>query len=273
MHPPPPARLREVEALLDGVTINRLFADAVVRGRCRGEIWVDRDERPSIAHVVHPYGMSLLFGRDGAPPDCPALDAALDAVFRRPRAAPEWLQVFPSAWGARLDAVAAARGLAMERHVRLNFRFDPARFRAARAALAPSGRPIVRVDRGMFAASGSVAPRWFWDDADSFLRAGGGFAALVDGAPASIAFTSFVSDAELELGIETVEAHRGRGLAREACAALIDEALARGLRPVWACRLGNLASVRLAESLGFEVSLRLPYFRLPERAAPDAGGA
>jgi RimJ/RimL family protein N-acetyltransferase len=240
------------------VTINHLFADSVVDGRCRGEVRADDCARPSIGYVVHPYGMSLLFGREGASLD----EGALDAALARPRAAPEWLQVFPSAWGHDVETHPRARAAGVERHVRLNFRFDRARFDAFRAARIRSGCPIVRVDRALFETGGSVVPRYFWDDADAFLQAGGGFAALLGGAPASIAFTSFADRERLELGIETAEAHRGRGLAREACAALIEDALARGLLPVWACRDGNVASRRLAESLGFVVTARLPYFRL-----------
>ena len=65
--------------------------------------------------------------------------------------------------------------------------------------------------------------------------------------------------------METMPEHRGKGYALAAAVAVIHAALAAGLTPVWSCRQENVASVRLAESLGFGVARVGPYFRL---AAP-----
>jgi hypothetical protein len=56
-----------------------------------------------------------------------------------------------------------------------------------------------------------------------------------------------------------------------ACAALIDRTLQLGLEPVWACRLDNHASYRLARKLGFAHALSLPYYRLPVSVAERIG--
>ena len=47
---------------LQMVRINHLFADAVLQGHINGQVYVDQPENPSTFYVVHPYGMSLLFG-------------------------------------------------------------------------------------------------------------------------------------------------------------------------------------------------------------------
>lgn len=252
-----------VTELLRAAPMNTLFARAVVENHCRGEVLVDRVDRPGVVHIIHPYGMSLLLGAAGSRLD----PRSLEAVLSRHRDAPEWLQVFPPEWAERIVGSPRAD---VERSTRVNFEFHRERFLAFRAAHPVSPFPIGALDRSMFdAARGSVIPRSFWDDAEQFLRGGLGFAVLLDGEPASVAFSSFVIDRELELGIETAEQHRGRGLALWVCAALIDECLARDLRPVWACRLENTASYRLAERLGFAPSRYLPYFRLPALAAPS----
>lgn len=247
-----------VAELLRAAPMNTLFARAVVEHGCRGEVRVDRVDRPGVAHILHPYGMSLLLG----PADAPLDARSLQAVLHRRREGPEWLQVFPLAWAASIAAAPGA-GASIERFTRVNFEFHADRFLAFRAAHPVAPFPIAALDRSTFAAlRGSVVPRCFWDDAEPFLRRGLGFAVMLDGEPASVAFSSFVIDRELELGIETAEPHRGRGLALWACATLIDACLARDLRPVWACRLENTASHRLARRLGFEPSRQLPYFRL-----------
>lgn len=240
-------------ARLDETEPNTLFARAVVRGDAHGTVVVET----TASYVAHAYGMSILLG-DGAPDD-----DTLAAVLARPRAADEWLQLWPLPWAARFDALAPGT---VERHTRVNFAFSRDRVRPAR----PRDVEVVRADRACFDMPGSVVPRAFWRDADQFVRHGAGFAVHADGAIASLAFSAFVTARQLELGIETLPHHRGRGLAAHACTALIDHCLERDLEPVWACRAANAGSMRLASSLGFVPSLTLPYFRLPPSSRPTA---
>jgi RimJ/RimL family protein N-acetyltransferase len=252
-----PAEYPRLLAPLGALEMNTLFARAVLERRAPGRVFVDAAARPSVGYVIHGYGMSLLFGSTGHA----ARDEQIAAqVLARPRDADEWLQVAPDAWAARFAA-----GPRVEPHTRVNFRFSPEAYRARRARIARHAHPIVRADRAAFDLPGSVVPRGFWADADEFLARGVGFAAILDGEVAALAFSAFVTESQLELGIETAARHRGRGLATVACAALVDHCLARGLEPVWACRLANTASHRLAEALGFEPLRHLPYFRLSGR--------
>jgi len=68
--------------------------------------------------------------------------------------------------------------------------------------------------------------------------------------PVSWAFSSAVSSNEVDIGIETAEAHRHRGLALAAAAALIKDILPEKC-PAWTCQRSNLGSARVAERLGF----------------------
>jgi RimJ/RimL family protein N-acetyltransferase len=240
-------------APLRALDMNTLFARAVLEQEAPGRVFVDSIERPSVVYVTHAYGMSLLFGTSGDPDRDDRIAAH---VIARHRAADEWLQVSPQRWAARFADPRVGQ------FTRVNFRFSPEAFRASRARRAADACPLVPVDRATFELAGGVVPRAFWTDADQFLAQGAGFAAIVDGEPGALAFSAFVTDTQLEIGIETAARHRGRGLAWIACAALIDHCLARHLEPVWACRLENTASHRLAEALGFEPARHLPYFCL-----------
>ena len=82
-----------------------------------------------------------------------------------------------------------------------------------------------------------------------------------------MAFSAWVFDDVLEIGIETRPEARRRGLAILACAALIRYALARGLEPVWSAHSENKPSHVLAARLGFKETRRLPYYRLVEGGA------
>jgi RimJ/RimL family protein N-acetyltransferase len=122
---------------------------------------------------------------------------------------------------------------------------------------------ILQVSKKWFdEIEGSVIPKNFWRSADDFERHGKGFSVVMDGKPVSTAFSAFVFENDLELGIETVGNYRGKSLAAHACCALIDYCLEKELEPVWSCRLENTASYLLAQKLGFEPIAYLPFYRL-----------
>ncbi|MDE6593131.1 MAG: GNAT family N-acetyltransferase [Oscillospiraceae bacterium] len=54
-----------------------------------------------------------------------------------------------------------------------------------------------------------------------------------------------------EIGINTLPEFRRQGLAYEACAALVNSLLSKGTVPLWSTASDNIASRKLAESLGF----------------------
>lgn len=62
----------------------------------------------------------------------------------------------------------------------------------------------------------------------------------------------FLSSEVQEIGINTRAEFRGHGYAKMACAAAIESLLGRGICPLWSTGVENVASQRLAHSLGFE---------------------
>lgn len=262
--------LQAARRTLADVDCNVGFAAAVVDGLPGGDLWADDDREPRAFHAVHPCGMSLAWG--------PGLGEAADAVVRRvlgraARGRGEWLQVDPRWHGLDWDGLLGAVPLAeveatgpsgaarpgVVRRTRLNFAFDAAAFAASRA----DGAAIVRrTTEADFAWPGGTVPSDCWPDARTFLSHGGGWVAEVDGAPAALAFAAMTSGDDVEIGIETLPAFRRRGLARVACGAFIEDLVATGRTPVWSCREDNVGSERLAGTLGFAVSRRLPYWEV-----------
>lgn len=266
---PAPADLHHAALdALAGVRFNVGFARSAL-GAAPGPLWADRADDPRAFHVVHPCGMSLVWG--------PAVDAVLPAVVAHLRSRQaaghgEWLQVEPRwtglGWDAALGAVPAseidpAAPPAVVRYDRLNFAFDAAAHRSALPRLAPpDGWRVRAATAADFPRDGTVVPRHYWPDAATFLAHGGGAVVEQDGTVGAVAFTSFRDGTDLEIGIETVPEHRGKGLARAAAAALIRDATEAGLVPVWSCADRNAGSAALARSLGFAPTSRTPYHRL-----------
>jgi GNAT superfamily N-acetyltransferase len=77
-------------------------------------------------------------------------------------------------------------------------------------------------------------------------------AAFVGGIPVAFCYAGYETDRLWDVSIDTLEAYRGRGLARDCCAYLIGHMARHGRDPVWGALEGNAASRGLAASLGFE---------------------
>jgi GNAT superfamily N-acetyltransferase len=259
---------------LQSVAINSLFARSVVERKVDGEVFVDNEASPRSFYVVHPYGMSLLWGDS----ENDQFNSRLSAYFRNADAArtsDHWVQAYPDSWHPRLRALFPARVLAPSDdcsrlrsgdvvvHTRGNFKFNRSRFEELRQGTDSAGLEIVRTDADTYyAMSGTVIPRNFWNNAEEFLSRGVGFSAFYEGSLAATAFSAFVFDGVLEIGIETVDRHRGRGYALRTCAALIDYCIEHGYEPIWSCSFANKGSRKLAERLGFEPTVSVPYYRV-----------
>ena len=100
--------------------------------------------------------------------------------------------------------------------------------------------------------SGRVIPASSWDSSESFLAKGKGFCAVQGETPAAWAFSSAVSDLEIDIGIETLEDFRGKGLASVVAGKMAEYVLSIGKKPTWACHGGNIASQKTAERTGFK---------------------
>ncbi|MCY4112810.1 MAG: GNAT family N-acetyltransferase [Chloroflexi bacterium] len=83
--------------------------------------------------------------------------------------------------------------------------------------------------------------------------------AVVDGQVVGTAHTSAVIDRYADIGVETQGAWRGRGFATAAASIVARRVQEQGRIPVWSCGEDNLASLRVAEKLGFEEVSRLTY--------------
>jgi GNAT superfamily N-acetyltransferase len=244
--------------------INTLFVESVLCGHVDGTFFCDDECDPRAFYVVHPYGMALLWGSSEREDWLAWLRAHLSEQHRPT----EWLQVYPDAWVPIVEAALTEQSVAngAEKHTRVNFTFDRSEYLRARAALNPAieRASIVATTEAMFdAIEGSVVPKHFWRDANQFMCMAGGFSAIVEGELAATAFCSYRHGMQLEIGIETEPRYRGHGLAQLVASVLIDDCLRRGLEPVWACRLENVGSYRLATKLGFIPVRHLPYYRLP----------
>lgn len=259
---------------LKRVTINNLFARSIIEHCVSGKTYVDDPDHPLTYYVVHPYGMSLLFG------ECN--NTEFNKNFRNyalnkngDRRNHEWMQAFPNNWDSVLADLFGsymikssdnidkkAQGI-IELNTRINFKFNLQKFTDFKQQNTAPDIRIVRSEKHIFQdMKGSVVPSSFWDSEDDFFEKGIGYSLFYKNKLASTAYSAFIFDNKLELGIETIEEFRGMGFAKYACSALIDYCIENAYEPIWACRIENTGSYKLAQKLGFEPTKAIPYYRL-----------
>lgn len=253
----------KVNEPLHQLPINTLFAQAVINGQVQGIVFVDDILEPSAFYIVHPQGMSLLFGQTEDLLFHQKLRAYL--LGSQSRTKQEWLQVYPDSWNDYIRQWTAS-DLILE-DSRVNFTFNRQKFEAATShsrSYSDQTAIIIPTTKEIFLGlNGRVIPKDYWKDAEQFLAAGAGYSLIENGAAVSTAFSAYSIGNQLEIGIETAEEARGKGYAFQVSRALISYCLENGLEPVWSCRRQNEASYLLAQKLGFIPSLSIPYYRLP----------
>lgn len=258
------------------IDFNSLFAQAVIDNVVHGKVYVDVVDDPKTFYVVHGYGMSLLGGDH--------TNAEFNLSFKKyvlnnnkKRTSIEWLQVFPAYWNEVVKEmfgdVLIKNGerdqtpdtVSVELNTRVNFKFNQKLFEQTRNQhkLVDQHIKIIKNTTDVYTTmTGSVIPKAFWNSAEDFKQKGVGFGLYYNERLVSTAFSSFCAPGQLELGIETVEAFKGKGFAELVCTALIEYCIARNLEPIWACRLENIGSYKLAQKLGFVPYKELPYYKL-----------
>lgn len=75
--------------------------------------------------------------------------------------------------------------------------------------------------------------------------------AVIDGNIVTIAHTYAETDLHADIGVSTVEIWREKGFATAAASLVAEEIQAKGKVPAWSCGEDNIASLRVAQKLGF----------------------
>jgi hypothetical protein len=258
----PENQYKKALPILQEVPFNNLFARAVVRRSVSGKVYADNETNPEVFYIVHPYGMSLLIGNWQNKTFIEQFKKYIkNDQFNRTKA--DWMQAYPAHWNSEIEKLQLEHNLPIKMFTRVNFKFNQTSYlQKTKPGLAEDIK-VVRTDELLFSQmQGTVVPLNFWNNADDFFKNGYGFSCLYQNQLAATAYSAFLLPPYLEIGIETAEAFRGKGLAQIACSALIEYCLANHLEPVWACRKDNTGSYILAQKLGFKPLLELPYYKL-----------
>ena len=98
---------------------------------------------------------------------------------------------------------------------------------------------------------GRIIPSFSWKTSDQFLKHGFGYIALDQERVCAIAFSAAVSSDEIDIGVETHEDYRRKGLAAILAGRMCERILKIGKKPVWAHSISNTGSMNTALKCGF----------------------
>jgi len=144
------------------------------------------------------------------------------------------------------------------------------------AAVAAEIRPLQAVDaHHVYALAEDTS--WIsstWGGPFGLCTGGLGIGAFMGGQLVSVAVPFYVGERYEDIGVVTEPGYRGRGLSAACAAALSQAVVSRGHVPSWSTSNDNLASLRVAEKLGFQLHredlLYVIRAEIPESASPES---
>lgn len=249
-----------------GVTFDRPLWEAPFDGLMPGRLYLDHPTAPRSALLARTYDFFLA---GDASPDLIALleDAPEGSGLY------EWFYGFVPLTASWRQALPAAFP-SLFREDRRAFRLGEAGVRQALSweSRVPEGVRVVPVDASLARQADEEVPEVIeiiWAGYDQFARSGWGYAALdAENHVLSIAYATGLTAREANLGVGTAAHAQRRGLGKLVCQACIARAAGEGLEVTWDCDDVNVASGRLAESLGFIEEAPFVEFGFP---APESG--
>ena len=98
---------------------------------------------------------------------------------------------------------------------------------------------------------GRIIPSFSWETSEQFLKDGFGYVALDQERVCAVAFSAAVSSDEIDIGVETHEDYRRKGLAVILADRMCEDIIEIGKKPVWAHSTSNKGSMNTALKCGF----------------------
>jgi GNAT superfamily N-acetyltransferase len=254
-----PKQAHSLHALFDLPHLG-FVVDAMVAGNSPATIWIDNVDHPQSAFIWD-NSHSLYFGGAADNPNFKTDLGKLITDTILPEGQKQQLGVFKiystsDAWAAQIPDLLQRETLPIRE--RMLFRFGPGSVTHSPVAL--SGFQLQPITRDLLADSGRANAANVleeigscWTALDRFYAQGFGFCVVTDaGDIAGWCTAEYVSDGVCGVGIETVEAYQGQGVATLAATAFVQHCATQGWTAHWDSWATNLPSVKVAQKVGFQ---------------------
>lgn len=237
---------------------NTVYPMSVAEGFQQGDIFTDSLEEPTFALFWHVSGFAYLTGKTQEEYLEEIYDLLQDKDGTNPRRLVlELKDEEVAAYFEKKEDVA--------KNPRYRFRLkeylENTEESANVKAEIPEGYELREVDGELAEKiTGNIIPSLFWSSKEEFLEKGKGYCLVYDGKVAAVAFSAAVSSEQVDIGIETAEDHRKKGLATIVAREMVAYVKSMQKEPVWDCNVSNKGSKATAEKVGFCVIAEHAFF-------------
>ena len=240
-----------IKHLIHEIRIEKVYPFSVLEGIQEGEIYVDNEESPSAALIWHYCGFANILGGY----DEGFIGKTVEMMLN-PTEGHSGRMALQSENDPRLESMIMSNP-AVVKYERYVFEFAgekyfiPYEMEAKLTEITADNYELMK---------GKIIPTFSWPNKEEFLKNGFGYCLIEEGKMLACAFASGVSKEYVDIGVETAESCRGKGYGKIVSAAMVKETVRRGKTPVWDCDTRNEASMRLASSIGFEITGTHPWY-------------
>ena len=245
--------------LLEGLSIHGM-ALSVLAGIRPGAVLTDDPDTPGAIFVAAPEGTFAWLYLAGDPTSPAFLSAIRQWVFDESGLGDDvgfaFLACDSEAWREHVPSLIEPRLMIPDRRLHYICTNPPSHPRTC-----ADEYTIQPLDRELLASKIQIPQaisRWLdanFGSQEGFLDHGFGAVAIHQGAAVAWCLTDSVGKTSCDIGVETEDPHRKRGLASALTSMVLNDAFSRGLQQVgWHCHAINIPSVRTAERAGFSLA-------------------
>ena len=242
---------KKINHLLDYIRIEKVYPLSILEGIQKGEIFVDSDENPAAALIWHYCGFATILGNYNE-----AFVKETVKLMQNPPDGHSGRMALQTENDKRLNDMLLRTSIPVK-HERYVFKFAGEKYEIPKTIVSEL-KEITAANYELM--KGKIIPAFSWESKEAFIEKGFGYCLIGNGKMMACAFASGVSKDYVDIGVETAEECRGKGFGKIVSAAMVKETLRRRKTPIWDCDIRNEASMKLACSVGFEVTGTHPWY-------------
>jgi hypothetical protein len=245
------SQYKRISNFLKNNACDTVAAYAIIENRQRGRVFVNNLESPSSVLFWHYSGFAMLSGDSTDDNFNKKIYKLLLGDFENNQRRFA-LVVDNGDWNKQILNL-IGNDTQISKNYRLKFKFNASLF-TQKNYIVPAGYELKVIDDNIInKIQGTIIPSFIWDTSQAFLTAGKGFCLMHDNNIACTAFSSYIGNGQMDIGIETTENYRRKGLGVVTASAMVSYSLKNGFEPVWGCAENNIGSKSIAQKLGFKL--------------------